>query len=46
MKYNVNLKTTIIDHVNLLIIIKIRFKSIVKKSMGKRISKRVGLKQG
>jgi hypothetical protein len=46
MECNVNSKTTIIDYVNLLIIIKIKFGSIVKKSISKRISKRAGLKQG
>jgi hypothetical protein len=46
MECNVNLKTIIANHVNLLIAIKIKFGSIVKKSIGKRISKRAGLKQG
>jgi hypothetical protein len=42
----VNLKTIIINYVNLLIAMKIRFKSIIKKSISGRISKRVSLKQG
>jgi hypothetical protein len=46
MECNVNSKTIIADHVGLLITIKIRFRSIVGKSMGRRISKRAGPKQG
>jgi hypothetical protein len=46
MECNINLKMTITDYVNLLIVIKIRFGSIVEKSMGRRISRRAGLKQG
>jgi hypothetical protein len=42
----VNLKTIIIDYIGLLIVIKIRFGSIVGKSISGRISKRAGLKQG
>jgi hypothetical protein len=44
MEYNVNLKTIIINHVNLLIVIKIKFESIIKKSISERISKRASPK--
>jgi hypothetical protein len=42
----VNLKTKIADHVGLLVVMRIRFESIVKRSMDGRISKKVGPKQG
>jgi hypothetical protein len=44
MEYNVNLKTIIVDYTGLLVVIKIRFGTIVRKSIGGRISRRVGLK--
>jgi hypothetical protein len=46
MECSVNLKTIMADYVSLLVVIKIRFRSIVRKSIGRRISRRVGLKQG
>jgi hypothetical protein len=46
MEYSVNSKTIMADYVSLLVVIKIRFGSIAGKSIGGRISRRVGLKQG
>ena len=46
MECSVNSKTIIADYVGLLVAIKIRFGSIVGKSMGGRISRRAGPKQG
>jgi hypothetical protein len=46
MECNVNSKTTIINHVGLLIVMKIRFGSIIGKSISGRISKRASPKQG
>jgi hypothetical protein len=42
----VNSKTIMVDYISLLVVIKIRFGSIARKSIGERISRRVGLKQG
>jgi hypothetical protein len=42
----VNSKTIIADYVGLLVAIKIKFRSIIGKSISGRISKRVSLKQG
>jgi hypothetical protein len=46
MECNVNLKTKIADHVGLLVAMRISFESIVGRSMDRRISKKVGPKQG
>ena len=44
MEYSVNSKIIIVDYIGLLVIIKIRFGSIIGKNMGGRISRRAGPK--
>ena len=46
MECSVNSKIIIVDYIDLLVTIKIRFGSIIGKSMGRRISRRAGPKQG